>query len=428
MKSMNNFKFNCKNTNKEINFYYFLSLGSNIGNKIKNIDTAIEKLKDIGCKILQIAPYYKTKPLLPDDADKNYNKMFYNTVIEIETNFEPHEFLKKIKQIELKMGRPKKHQHWSPRIIDIDILYCKQGIKPIFIAEKTLSIPHKEIFNRAFVLDPLAQIAPNLVINSKNILSESKKHRQHQSAKMKIININNNSFSGDGITDPMEIEKKIKYLTKKRVAFIDIGAESTNPLAKPISSKEEIDRLKKSNIINTIKKYKTNGVKFSIDTYHPETADFAIKNGFDVINDVNGFKDEKMWNIMQKNNNICAVIMHSIVPNGTKKMCINNNINIIEVLNKWVENVIEKANFYKIDKNRIIIDYGIGFGKTAEQDLFIINNFNKINNNSLLVLIGHSRKNFLKLLGAKNIDDRKKITKKVSLKLTKHGADILRLH
>ena len=77
---------------------------------------------------------------------------------------------------------------------------------------------------------------------------------------------------------------------------------------------------------------------------------------------------------MQENSQSEAVIMHSIVPNGDKKNVLPENANIIAILNEWAIDVEKKARENNIDKNRIIIDYGIGFGKTAEQDLFIINN------------------------------------------------------
>ena len=418
-----------------MNYRYFLALGSNLGNKQKNLDTAIDKLRGI-CKIIKIAPYYKTKPLIPTEKliTNEYKKTFLNTVIEINTNLEPLQLLEKTQEIEINMGRPKTHAFWSPRIIDIDILYCEYKGKMINIDNKNLIIPHKELFNRAFVLDPMAQIAPDLTIDGKNILAYSKTNEKHQSAVMAIVNVNNNSFSGDGSLNPDEIEAKIKHLIKKRVAFIDIGAESTNPHAKPISWQEEIRRLEMVNIVKLIKKYKTNGVKFSIDTYHPETAEFAVNNGFDVINDVNGFKDKRMWQIMQNYKNIEAVIMHSIEPNGNKVNIIRDNENILDILNIWVNNIEKQANTYNIEKNRIIIDYGIGFGKSAKQDLFIINNVNKIDNKMFRVLIGHSRKSFLKLLfnvndiSNINISDKDKITKKISAKLTKNGVDILRLH
>ena len=409
-------------------YKYFLALGSNIGEIDKNIDNAIRQLKNIGCKIIKIAPFYKTEPLLPPNADESYNKIFCNTAVEVETNFEPFEMLHEIKQIETIIGREPIHKLWSPRIIDIDILYCeKQGL-PVIITTAELTIPHKELFNRAFVLDPLSHIAPNLSINGKNILTESKKHPLHQSAIMAIVNVNNNSFSGDGSIDANINENKIHSLVEQRVAFIDIGAESTNPKSSPISAEEGLCRLKTADIFSTIKKYKTNGVKFSIDTYHPETAEFCIKNGFDVINDVNGFKDERMWKIMQENTKIEAVIMHSIVPNGDKKNVLPENTNIIAILNEWVIDVEKKARENNIDKNRIIIDYGIGFGKTAEQDLFIINNLDKTDNRGFRVLIGHSMKSFMKILGVKTDTERQDMTKKISSLLTKKGVDILRLH
>ena len=409
-------------------YKYFLALGSNIGEIDKNIDNAIKQLKNIGCKIIKIAPFYHTKPLLPPNADESYNKTFCNTTIEVETNFEPFEMLHKIKQIETIMGREPIHKLWSPRIIDIDILYCEKQGFPVIITTAELIIPHKELFNRAFVLDPLSHIAPNLSINGKNILTESKKQVLRQSAIMAIVNVNNNSFSGDGNIDANINENKIHSLVEQRVAFIDIGAESTNPKSLPISAEEELSRLQIANIFNIIKKYKTNGVKFSIDTYHPETAEFCIKNGFDVINDVNGFKNTRMWKIMQENHNIEAIIMHSIVPNGDKKNVLPEKANIIDILNEWVIDVEKKARENNIDKNRIIIDYGIGFGKTAEQDLFIINNIDKIDNRGFRVLIGHSMKSFMKILGVKTNTERQDMTNKISSLLTKKGVDVLRLH
>ena len=409
-------------------YKYFLALGSNIGEIDKNIDNAIKQLKNIGCKIIKIAPFYHTKPLLPPNADESYNKTFCNTTIEVETNFEPFEMLHKIKQIETIMGREPIHKLWSPRIIDIDILYCEKQGFPVIITTAELIIPHKELFNRAFVLDPLSHIAQNLSINGKNILTESKKQVLHQSAIMAIVNVNNNSFSGDGSIDANINENKIHSLAEQRVAFIDIGAESTNPKSLPISAEEELSRLQIANIFNIIKKYKTNGVKFSIDTYHPETAEFCIKNGFDVINDVNGFKNTRMWKIMQENSQSEAVIMHSIVPNGDKKNVLPEKANIIDILNEWVIDVEKKARENNIDKNRIIIDYGIGFGKTAEQDLFIINNIDKIDNRGFRVLIGHSMKSFMKILGVKTNTERQDMTNKISSLLTKKGVDVLRLH
>ena len=409
-------------------YRYFLSLGSNLWDKIKNIDIAMEKLAENGCKIVKIAPFFYTKPLMPNGADESYNKMFYNTAMEMFTHFSPRELLQRIKQIEYGIGRPMSYAKWSPRVIDIDILYCEKDGISISVNEEDLTIPHKEIFNRAFVLDPLAYIAPNLIINGKNVLDESKKHKDHQVVKMAIVNVNNNSFSGDGITKKIEIEKKIAELVADRVGFIDIGAESTNPNSNAITCQEEIQRLREGGVFDLIKKYKTNGVKFSIDTYHPETAKIAIENGFDVINDVNGFKDDKMWSILQNHNDKEAVIMHSIIPNGSKSVTIDKNEDMIAFMSNWVKGIKEKVIQHGIDTDRIIIDYGIGFGKTTEQDWLIINNFEKIDNCGLRTLIGFSRKSFMNKFGAKTITERDEFGKKLCKILQNKGVNIVRLH
>ena len=414
---------------REISMYkYFLALGSNLGKTIENIDTAILKIQNIGCKIIKIAPFYKTAPLLPQNADESYNKMFCNTAIEIVCNYNHCELLKKTQQIEIEMGREKRHQYWAPRVIDIDILFCEKNGEIVSIQDETLIVPHKEIFNRSFVLDPLSQIAPGLAINNKKVLEERKKLKDLQSTIMAIVNITDNSFCGDGTLDRDAIKAKIQHLLQQRVAFIDIGAESTNPYAKPITWQEEVARLLTADVFDFVKNNHTNGVKFSIDTYHPETAEIAVKNGFNVINDVNGFKDEKMWEVMQKYPNIEAVIMHSLQPNGNKATTIDPNADIIFILAEWVKHIENLASQHNIVKDRIIIDYGIGFGKTAEQDLFIINNVEKIDNRGFRILIGHSNKSFMRLLGTNALEDRKLMTTKISNQLTIKGVDILRLH
>ena len=409
-------------------YTYFIALGSNIGNVYKNIDTAIAKLQENACIVLNVAPFYLTEPLLPNNATANYKKTFCNTVIQIKTQLSPYKLLNVAKKIETAMGRPILHPKWSPRIIDIDILYCKKEDEIIHVNNDILTIPHPEILNRSFVLDPLSQIAPNLQIKQRDILSCAKQTKNHQAVKMAIINVNHNSFSGDGLTNSSEIDSKIKSLIKKRVAFIDIGAESTKPNVLPISTEEEIKRLNDACIFNLVQKYQTNGIKFSIDTYHPETAEMAINNGFNIINDVNGFKDARMWQIMQEYSNIDAVIMHSLIPNGDKNITLENNDDLINVLNIWVKYIEQQSEKYNIAKRRIIIDYGIGFGKTLEQDLCILNNINKIDNRNFRVLIGYSRKSFMQLLGANNIQQKDDMSVKINEQLEKLGVDIIRLH
>lgn len=130
----------------------YLSLGSNIGNRRKNLEKAIAELGNNNIKKIKISSFYETEPIGPKQRN------FYNIAGKFQTNLTPQELLKTVKEIEEYLGRTKNY-HWGPRVIDIDILfYGKQILKT-----KNLIIPHKEIINRAFVLVPMNEIAPKFV-------------------------------------------------------------------------------------------------------------------------------------------------------------------------------------------------------------------------------------------------------------------------
>ena len=127
----------------------YLSLGSNIGNRQKYIESAIELVgKREGIKILKKSGLYETSPV--GYVEQN---LFLNAVIKIETDFSEREILKIINKIENELDR-KREIRWGPRTIDIDILIFSDKK----INETDLIIPHKEMLNRLFVLVPLIEI------------------------------------------------------------------------------------------------------------------------------------------------------------------------------------------------------------------------------------------------------------------------------
>ena len=127
----------------------YLSLGSNIGNRQKYIESAIELIgKTEGIEILKKSELYETSPV--GYVEQN---LFLNTVIKIETDFSAREILKIINKIENELDR-KREIRWGPRTIDIDILIFSDKK----IDEMDLIIPHKEMLNRLFVLVPLIEI------------------------------------------------------------------------------------------------------------------------------------------------------------------------------------------------------------------------------------------------------------------------------
>ena len=132
----------------------YLSLGTNMGDKKKNLLEAIEKIGKLeNTKVTSQSTILETEPFGYIEQD-----MFLNACIEIKTLFTPQELLEKLLSIELEMGRVRTIK-WGPRIIDIDILFFDDEI----IQDKNLAVPHPWISERMFVLEPLCEIAPNLI-------------------------------------------------------------------------------------------------------------------------------------------------------------------------------------------------------------------------------------------------------------------------
>ena len=131
----------------------YLSLGSDLGDRKKNISDAIELIKKKAGKVQKQSSFYESKPL-----GFKSDTLFYNICIEIETTLTPIELLKLLQKIELKLGRIKdpSAKMYASRIIDIDILYYNQ----VIFMKEILMIPHPHIRERKFVLIPLEEIAP----------------------------------------------------------------------------------------------------------------------------------------------------------------------------------------------------------------------------------------------------------------------------
>ncbi|MDR1417762.1 MAG: 2-amino-4-hydroxy-6-hydroxymethyldihydropteridine diphosphokinase [Endomicrobium sp.] len=160
----------------------YLGLGSNIGNRAENIFAALSFMQSsLLIKIIKLSSLYKTSPIGPKQ------KSFYNIAIKAKTKLNPYNLLFFLKQLEQILGR-KKIILWGPRIIDIDILFFGNKV----LNNSLLSIPHKELQNRLFVLISLNEIASNLlhpVLNKTihSILKEKLLTLKHQ--KVKIIKI-----------------------------------------------------------------------------------------------------------------------------------------------------------------------------------------------------------------------------------------------
>ncbi len=133
----------------------YIGLGSNLGDKEANIKKALELLGAApGVQVKKVASLYRTAPLYKPKQD-----MFLNTVAEIETSLNPHEFLKLCKDIEKELERTPTVR-WGPRTIDLDLLLYGNDK----ICTSDLVVPHPRMTERAFVMAPLAEIEPELVV------------------------------------------------------------------------------------------------------------------------------------------------------------------------------------------------------------------------------------------------------------------------
>lgn len=133
---------------------YFLSLGSNLGDRRAHLDWGLEQLAKVG-RVGRVSSVHETKAWgNPDQPD------FLNAAAEFRTDLPPETLLDMIKEIEKASGRDLAAPRWSPRPLDIDILLCGDATR----STPRLTIPHAEMLNREFVLAPLAEIAPDVTV------------------------------------------------------------------------------------------------------------------------------------------------------------------------------------------------------------------------------------------------------------------------
>lgn len=128
----------------------FIAFGSNMGNRKEYINNALKALESKMCKVKKVSSVVETKPYGEVEQDK-----FLNGCAEIETIYSPYELLRFLQKIELDNNRERKI-HWGPRTLDLDIIFFDS----IVMSEENLTIPHSDMHNRRFVLEPLCEIAP----------------------------------------------------------------------------------------------------------------------------------------------------------------------------------------------------------------------------------------------------------------------------
>ncbi|MBU0528762.1 dihydropteroate synthase [bacterium] len=208
---------------------------------------------------------------------------------------------------------------------------------------------------------------------------------------MGILNVTPDSFSDGGQYN--NTQKAIDYALKMEdegADLIDIGGESTRPGAKQVDIEEELNRV--IPVINGIRK--NSNIVISIDTYKSSVADKAIKTGANIINDISGLRFDNDMVRLASELQVPVIVMHMLGnPQNMQNYPIYNNL--VEEIILFFKERVDLMTSNGILKNNIILDPGIGFGKTVDHNFTIIRELSSIVDLGFPVLVGPSRKSFI---------------------------------
>lgn len=241
-----------------------------------------------------------------------------------------------------------------------------------------------------------------------------------------ILNLTPDSFSGDGKygRDVKALLAEIDQLIEAGAAVIDVGAESTRPGALTLSADEEWQRIAP---LSQVLADRVSSTVFSLDTYHPQNAARALDAGFGWINDVSGGSAD-MLRIVKPYKDAVLVLMHSLAVPANKSITLPESCDPVQEVLAWGNRKLQEAVKAGIAQDRIILDPGIGFGKTAGQSMELIRRCAELLDWEIPVLIGHSRKSFLRTVAGDDMFDRDTATLSLSAYLALQGMDYLRVH
>ena len=236
---------------------------------------------------------------------------------------------------------------------------------------------------------------------------------------MGILNVTPDSFSDGGRYNNLDSAmKQAEKLISEGADIIDVGGESTRPGHIQITSEEEISR-----VVPIIEKISKNlDTIISIDTYKYDVAKEAIKVGANIINDIWGLQYDKgeMAELVKKSN-LPLIAMH----NQNDEVY---NKDIMLVLREFFEKTFKIADKYGIDRDTIILDPGLGFGKNVEQNIEVLSRLNELKDMGS-ILLGASKKRFIgKLLNDLPFDERVEGTVATTVIGIEKGVDIVRVH
>ncbi|MFC4439230.1 MULTISPECIES: dihydropteroate synthase [Natrialbaceae] len=242
-----------------------------------------------------------------------------------------------------------------------------------------------------------------------------------RTAVMGILNVTPDSFHDGGEYDALEdAVVRAEAMIEADVDVIDVGGESTRPGADPVPSQEEIDR-----VVPVIERIADLDVQVSIDTRKAAVADAALEAGADIVNDVSGLEDPEM-RFVAAEHDAGLVVMHSIDAPVVPDRDVEYDDVVEDVIDQLQERILlaKKAG---LDREDIVVDPGIGFGKSARESFELLDRIDEFRALGCPILFGHSHKSMFGHVG-RDAGDRLEATVAASALAADRGADLVRVH
>lgn len=240
---------------------------------------------------------------------------------------------------------------------------------------------------------------------------------------MGIINANDDSFYSDSRFSGNDAVNKIIQMIEDGADIIDIGGVSSRPGSECVSEEEEFSRV--CPIIDVL--YRENlyeKIPFSLDSYTPRVVSYALERGFRIVNDITGLQNDEVARICGEYH-ATAVIMHMQGTPQTMQIAPHYE-SLIHEVEQFFSERLEKADKYSISD--VILDCGIGFGKTLEDNCALIRNQSHFMQFGKPLLVGASRKSMIDQISPSHSNDRLSGTIALHLKAIEEGSSIVRVH
>lgn len=408
-----------------------IALGANLpshhGTPRQTIFKSLEHLKTRGVEVLSCSPIFLTAPVPISDQP-----WYHNAVALVKTDLGPHELLSALHETEAAFGRVRSVRN-EARVLDLDLLDYHGQV----IDDAALTLPHPRMHLRSFVLLPLYKIAPNwkhpilhtgvrdmLRALPQSELSVTSIRLSHSPELMGILNVTPDSFSDGGAhLNAAEAVEKARSMIAAGASVIDIGGESTRPGAIPISAEEECAR-----ILPVVEALQGCGAWLSVDTYHAETMAAALKSGVQIINDITAMEDPKSRAILA-DSDAHIVLMHMQNTPQTMQNAPHYE-DVVREVYEFFEQRMSLCAASGIDTDRLILDVGIGFGKTTGHNLKLLRNLGRFKNLGARMMLGASRKRFIADILGRDVAPQQRLGGSIACAAlaAREGINLLRVH